>query len=307
MPKTIIEVNQLTKQFKSKTVVQKVDFKIFRGEIFGLIGQNGAGKSTLLKMIGGLIYPTSGEIHFFGGEEEGNQSHFERMGLLIETAGLYPNYSAYENLKMIAISYGLRDQKEHINKLLKLVGLDESNKTKVKNYSMGMKQRLGIAVALMGNPDVLILDEPINGLDPQGIVEIRKLILDLNKKGLTIIITSHILEELSKVATKYAILHEGEIIEINSKEELLLKCEDRIEIEVDEVKVAIPILEKHLKINNYKVINQHTVYIYDSHVENQQIINVLVKHEVSVHSVTRHKQSLEQYFLERTGSGGDRP
>ncbi len=307
MPKTIIEVNQLTKQFKSKTVVQKVDFKIFRGEIFGLIGQNGAGKSTLLKMIGGLIYPTSGEIHFFGGEEEGNQSHFERMGLLIETAGLYPNYSAYENLKLIAISYGLRDQKEHINKLLKLVGLDESNKTKVKNYSMGMKQRLGIAVALMGNPDVLILDEPINGLDPQGIVEIRKLILDLNKKGLTIIITSHILEELSKVATKYAILHEGEIIEINSKEELLLKCEDRIEIEVDEVKVAIPILEKHLKINNYKVINQHTVYIYDSHVENQQIINVLVKHEVSVHSVTRHKQSLEQYFLERTGSGGDRP
>lgn len=307
MPKAIIEVNQLTKQFKSKTVVQKVDFKIFRGEIFGLIGQNGAGKSTLLKMIGGLIYPTSGEIHFFGGEEEGNQSHFERMGLLIETAGLYPNYSAYENLKLIAISYGLRDQKEHINKLLKLVGLDESNKTKVKNYSMGMKQRLGIAVALMGNPDVLILDEPINGLDPQGIVEIRKLILDLNKKGLTIIITSHILEELSKVATKYAILHEGEIIEINSKEELLLKCEDRIEIEVDEVKVAIPILEKHLKINNYKVINQHTVYIYDSHVENQQIINVLVKHEVSVHSVTRHKQSLEQYFLERTGSGGDRP
>src|SRR5690625_540594 len=267
MSKAIIEVNQLTKQFKSKTVLQKVDLTVCRGEIFGLIGQNGAGKSTLLKMIGGLIYPTEGDIHFFGSKAKGKQPHFERMGLLIENAGLYFNYSAYENLKLIAISYGLKDQKEHINQLLKLVGLDESNKTKVKNYSMGMKQRLGIAVALMGSPDVLILDEPINGLDPQGIAEIRKLILDLNKTGLTIIITSHILEELSKVATKYAIIHEGEIIEVHSKEELLLKCEDRIEVEVNEASVVIPILEKRLNIKDYKVINQQTVYIYDSHVE----------------------------------------
>lgn len=305
MSKAIIEVNQLTKQFKSKRVVQKADFTVYRGEIFGLIGQNGAGKSTLLKMIGGLIYPTSGEIHFFDRAEKGKQSYFERMGLLVETAGMYPNYSGYENLNLIALSYGLRDPKEHINKLLKLVGLDESNKSKVKNYSMGMKQRLGIAAALMGNPDVLILDEPINGLDPQGIVEVRELILELNKKGLTIIITSHILEELSKIATKYAILHKGEIIEVNSKEELLLKCEVRIEIEVDEAREAIPILEEHLNIKNYKVINQRTVYIYDSHVENQQITSILVKNGISIHSITKHKQSLEQYFLERTeGVGG---
>lgn len=305
MSNVMIEVNQLTKQFKSKTVVHKADFKIYKGEIFGLIGQNGAGKSTLLKMIGGLIYPTSGEIHFFDRAVGENQSFFERMGLLIEEPGLFSSYTAYENLDLLAISCGLKDRKKHINELLKLVGLDGANKAKVKNYSMGMKQRLGIAVALMGSPDVLILDEPINGLDPQGIAEIRKLILELNKTGLTIIISSHILEELSKVATKYAIIHKGEVVEIISKEELLLKCEERIEIEVDEASLAVPILEEHLNIKNYKVMNQQTVHVYESHVENQQIIKVLVENEIALHSITKHKQSLEQYFLERTESAGD--
>ncbi len=305
MTKAIIEVKQLTKQFKSKIAVHKVDFKIFKGEIFGLIGQNGAGKSTLLKMIGGLIHPSSGEIHLFDREVKDNHAYFERMGLLIENAGLFPSYSAYENLDLIAISYGLKDRGKRINKLLKLVGLEPSNKTKVKNYSMGMKQRLGIAVALMGSPDVLVLDEPINGLDPQGISQIRKLILELNKTGMTIIISSHILEELSKVATKYAILHNGEIIEINSKEELLLKCEDRIEVEVEEARVAVPILESHLNINKHKVIDDHTIYVYDAHIENRQITKVLVESGISVHSITKHKQSLEQYFLEKIEGGCD--
>ncbi|WP_449355451.1 ABC transporter ATP-binding protein [Virgibacillus natechei] len=304
MSQALIEVNQLTKQFQSKTVVQKADFKITKGEIFGLIGQNGAGKSTLLKMIGGLMYPSSGEIHLFDHAVKDNHAYFERMGLLIEDAGLFPYYSAYENLDLIAISYGLKERKKHINELLKLVGLDRSNKTKVKNYSMGMKQRLGIAVALMGSPDVLILDEPINGLDPQGISEVRKLILELNKTGMTIIISSHILEELSKVATKYAILHNGEIIEINSKEDLLLKCEERIEVEVDEASVAVPLLEERLNINNYKVISDRTMYVYDTHVENKQIAKILVENGISVHSITKHKQSLEQYFLKRTGGEG---
>lgn len=305
MTGAIIEISQLTKQFKSKVVVHKADLKIVKGEIFGLIGQNGAGKSTLLKMIGGLIYPSSGEIHLFDHAVGGNHAYFERMGLLIEDPGLFPRYSAYENLDLMAISYGLKDRRKHINELLKLVGLNGSNKTKVKNYSMGMKQRLGIAVALMGSPDVLILDEPINGLDPQGISEVRKLILELNKTGMTIIISSHILEELSKVATKYAILHHGEIIEIHSKEELLLKCEVRIEVEVDEASLAIPILEEHLNINNYKVISDRTLYVYDTHVENHQITKVLVENGVSVQSIMKHKQSLEQYFLKRTGAEGD--
>ena len=305
MAKAIIEVNQLTKQFKTSSAVQKASFKIYKGEIFGLIGQNGAGKSTLLKMIGGLIYPTSGEIHLFDHAVKGNHSYFDRMGLLIENPGLYPHYTAYENLNLIAISYGLKNRRKHIIGLIKLVGLDESNKTKAKNYSMGMKQRLGIAVALMGNPDILILDEPMNGLDPQGIFEMRKLILELNKMGMTILITSHILEELSKVATKFAILHKGEILEVSSKEEILHQCEDRIELEIDEARAAVPILEHHLNIRKYRVVDECTIYIYDRHVEKNQIIHTLVEGGLSVQSITKHKQSLEQYFLERTGTGSE--
>lgn len=304
MSNAIIEVKQLTKKFKANTAVRNVDFKIYKGDIFGLIGQNGAGKSTLLKMIGGLMHPTSGEIHLFDRAVSGNHAYFERMGLLVENAGLFPAYSAYENLNLIAISYGLKDRKKRINELLKLVGLDERNKSKVKNYSMGMKQRLGIAVALIGSPDVLILDEPINGLDPQGISEIRRLILELNKTGMTIIISSHILEELSKVATKYAILHDGEIMELHTKEELLQKCEDRIEVEVDEVSSAVPVLENQLNMNQYKVIDDHTIYVYDSHIKNHQITKVLVESGISVHSIMKHKQSLEQYFLEKTEGEG---
>src|SRR5690625_3117540 len=207
MSNTIVEVNQLTKAFKGKEAVKNASFKIHKGEIFGLIGRNGAGKSTLLKMISGLIFPTSGEMKLFNHAVDGRHPYFERMGVLIEQPGLYAHYTAAENLNLIALSYGMKNRAERISKLLKQVGLDVTNKAKVKDYSMGMKQRLGVAAALMGSPDILILDEPINGLDPQGIPDIRELILQLSSTGLTIIISSHILEELAKVVTNYAIIH----------------------------------------------------------------------------------------------------
>jgi len=305
MSDAVIELNELSKQFKAAQAVHKASFKIRRGEIFGLIGQNGAGKSTLLKMIGGLIYPTSGDIRFFNQDSGKSQLYYERMGLLIEKTGLFPGYTAYQNMELLAIFYGMKKPEKQITKLLNLVGLKHANKTKVKSFSTGMKQRLGIAIALLGSPDVLILDEPINGLDPQGIKEIRELILELNKSGLTIIITSHILEELSKVATRYAIIHQGSIIETISKDELLLNCEERIEIEVDAAKDVIPFLEGSLNIRDYKVINQETVYIYDSHVENHQIVKHLSAEGIAIHSINKHKQSLEQYFFERTGRAGE--
>ncbi|KYG34432.1 ABC transporter ATP-binding protein [Alkalihalobacillus trypoxylicola] len=305
MSKAIIEVKQITKHFKAKAVVDQVDFKVYEGEIFGLIGPNGAGKSTLLKMIGGLIFPSSGEISLFNTKMRGNHAYFERMGLLIEEPGIFPHYSAYKNLDLMAISYGLTDRKKYINELLNLVGLGDVDRIKVKNFSMGMKQRLGIAIALIGSPDVLILDEPINGLDPQGISEIRKLIQELNKKGITIIISSHILEELSKVATRYVILNHGKVVENISKKELFLQFEERVELEVEELKQAIPILERHLNIQKYKVMNEHSIYIYDNHVKNQQIIKILTENGIVIHSLTKHKQSLEDYFLKRTGSGGE--
>lgn len=305
MSDAIIEVNQLTKRFKTNQAVHKADFKIAKGEIFGLIGKNGAGKSTLLKMIGGLVHPSKGEIRLFNHAVKGNHAYFERMGLLIENPGFYPNYSGYKNLELLAIAYGIKNRDKQINQMLALVGLEAGNKAKVRNYSMGMKQRLGIAAALLGSPDVLILDEPINGLDPQGISDVRELILELNKTGMTIIISSHLLEELSKVATRYAIINDGEILETISKEELLLKCEERIELEVEEANKVTPLLENELKINNYKVLNNQIIHIYDKHVENKQIIRVLVENKIAVHSITKYKQSLEQYFLQRTGKLGD--
>ncbi|GAF11597.1 lantibiotic transport ATP-binding protein SpaF/MutF [Bacillus sp. JCM 19045] len=300
MSEVIIEVKQLSKTFKTKTAVKSASFSIAKGDIFGLIGPNGAGKSTLLKMIGGLVCPSSGEIQLFNRVVKRNHAYFERMGLLIEEAGLYPQYTASDNLNLIALSYGLKDRKKYIASLLKRVGLEETNKTKVKNYSMGMKQRLGIAIALIGSPDVLILDEPINGLDPQGISEMRKLIVDLNKKGITIILSSHILEELSKVATKYAILHHGEIIDIHTKDELLQKCEDRIELTVSGLPTAITLLENQLNIKHYKVIDDQTIYLFHTDVKTEEIIRVLVENGLSVHSITTQTQSLEQYFLRRT-------
>jgi ABC-2 type transport system ATP-binding protein len=310
MAEYIIELERLTKQYKGTMAVNQVNARIGKGEIFGLIGRNGAGKSTLLKMIGGLVYPTAGKVHFFNRAvetgTESKQALFERIGLLVEEPGLYPQYSAAANLRLLATAYGLPQSTPQIAKLLKLVGLDHAGNQKVKQFSMGMKQRLGIALALLGSPDMLILDEPINGLDPQGIVDIRQVILDLHKTGLTIIIASHMLEELSKVATQYGILHQGELIEVISKAELLANCGERIELTLGAVNAAIPLLEAKLGLTQYRVLDDQTLHIYDEQAEASRIVEALVQGGIAVHSIAKHKQSLEQYFLERTAGGRDR-
>lgn len=303
MSDVLIEVNQLSKVFKDKKAVNDATFKIRKGEIFGLIGKNGAGKSTLLKMIAGLIHPTEGEIHLFNHAMNNNHAYFERIGLLIESPGLYPYYTGARNLELIALGYGLENKSRRIEEVLTQVGLLNAQHIKVRNYSMGMKQRLGIAAALLGSPDVLILDEPINGLDPEGIVDVRNLILELNKTGMTILISSHILEELSKVATKYAIINDGTIIELVAKDTLQMKWETRIELEIDSAQAVTPILEEMLNITKYKVLDETLVHIYDTHVEIKNLVAALARHDIAIHSVTKHKQNLEQYFLERTGRG----
>lgn len=303
MTDVLIQVNELSKTFRDKQAVQGVNFKIRKGEIFGLIGKNGAGKSTLLKMIAGLIHPTDGQIHLFNQSMNNNHAYFERIGVLIESPGLYPYYSGFRNLELIAIGRGLANRDKRINEVLAQVDLDKDKHIKVRSYSMGMKQRLGIAAALLGHPDVIILDEPINGLDPEGIVDVRNLILELNKTGMTILISSHILEELSKIATKYAIIHDGEIIELVAKDKLQQKWETRIELLINDAKAVIPILEEKLNITNYKVLDETTLHIYDTYVEIKDIIQMLSQGHIEIHSITKHKQSLEQYFLERTGRG----
>ncbi|WP_027090013.1 ATP-binding cassette domain-containing protein [Thomasclavelia saccharogumia] len=298
MEENVVEIYNLCKTYKNTNAVSHLHMEIKKGEIYGFIGKNGAGKSTTLKMIVGLIFPTSGEIKLFG--EKRNAFTSKRIGSLIENAGLYPNLSAYDNMELKAVAMGTYN-KDKIIELLNLVGLDFKNKKTVKKFSLGMKQRLGIALALLGNPDLLILDEPINGLDPEGIREIREIILYLNEtKKMTIIISSHILGELSKIATKYGIIRNGQMIEEITSKELDKCCRNYISLKVAKADKAIPLLERNLKIKDYTVHENNEIWIFDN-VKSSDIAMLLTKHNILIHQIYYQKQDLESYFLEKCG------
>ena len=298
MNEYVLEVNDLCKKYKETMAVNHVNMKIKKGDIYGFIGRNGAGKSTTLKLISGHIFPTSGEIKFFG--EERNSFTNKRIGALIENAGLYSNLSAFDNMDIKATGMGLKD-KSKINEILELVKLDPKSKKIVKKFSLGMKQRLGIALALLGNPDLLILDEPINGLDPEGIREIREVIQYLNEnKKMTIIISSHILGELSKISTRYGIIRDGSIIEEISSKELENKCKDYLSVKVSNVKRALPILEEKLKIKDYQVHENDEIWIFDN-VDSAKVNLVLTENNISISQIFYQKQDLESYFLSKIG------
>ena len=298
MNENVVEINNLCKTYKDTKAVSHVNMTIKKGDVYGFIGRNGAGKSTTLKMIVGLIFPTSGQIKLFG--ESRNKFTDRRIGSLIENPGLYPNLSAYDNMELKAIAMGLKD-KEKIIELLNLVKLDFESKKIVKKFSLGMKQRLAIALALLGNPDLLILDEPINGLDPEGIRQIREVIQYLNEnKKMTIIISSHILGELSKVATRYGIIRDGQMIEEISAKELDQKCRDYLLLKVEQVEKAIPLLENDLGIYDYIVHENNEIRIYDN-IESSKINLVLTKHNIKINQIYYQKQDLESYFLEKIG------
>ena len=284
MNENVVEINNLCKTYKDTKAVAHVNMTIKKGDIYGFIGRNGAGKSTTLKMIVGLIFPTSGQIKLFG--ESRNKFTDRRIGSLIENPGLYPNLSAYDNMELKAIALGLKD-KEKIIELLNLVKLDYKSKKIVKKFSLGMKQRLAIALALLGNPDLLILDEPINGLDPEGIRQIREVIQYLNEnKKMTIIISSHILGELSKIATRYGIIRDGQMIEEISAKELDQKCRDYLLLKVEQVEKAIPLLENDLGIYDYIIHENNEIRIYDN-IESSKINLVLTKHNIKINTVLK--------------------
>lgn len=217
--KCVLETKNLTKRFKDTMAVSSADLHVTQGSVYGLIGKNGAGKTTILKMISGLSTPTSGEIKF---NLRFKDYCYAKVGSLIENPGVFLNMTGFDNLKAKSLCLGRNYTKEKIIELLTLVGLEGALNKKVREYSLGMKQRLGIALALIGDPEILVLDEPINGLDPQGIIEVRNMIQKLNsEKGMTIIISSHILDELSKIATHFCIIHNGKIVCEESKKTLL--------------------------------------------------------------------------------------
>ena len=298
----ILTTDNLTKQYKQVKAVDSVNLHIRKGDIYGFIGRNGAGKTTTLKIISGLASATSGNFSIFGmnSEELKRNNMFSKIGILIEEPGLYEDMSAYDNLKMKCLCAGINDN-EYVTKLLYMVGLGNVGKRSTKTYSVGMKQRLGIAMALVGDPEILILDEPINGLDPQGIAEIRHTLLSLNKEhGKTIIISSHILEELSKIATHYGIINGGKLIAELTPEELSEKCESRIVIKVYDVNSAAGLLHS-INIHKFNIIDQNTIHIYEHLDDSSQINMALCKADIFVSSIWVEQAGLEEFFFNMTG------
>ena len=300
MSELLLQTRNLTKQYGRHRAVDDVNMHIKKGAIYGFIGRNGAGKTTCLKMISGLSTPSYGEIEMFGYKGKDLQKVRSRVGCLIEAHGLYGNMSAYDNLNIKCKLTGIK-KKGYIEELLKTVGLDTVGEKKTKHYSLGMKQRLGIALALVGEPDLLILDEPINGLDPQGIVEVRETIQKLAKeRGMTICISSHILEELSKLATDYGIIHNGCLVQELTREELMKKCSERIELTLDNPKQAIPVLDD-MGFNSYQVIDKEHIHIFERLGESASLNMELAKAGIPVKGISITSEELENYFLRLTG------
>ena len=300
MSELLLSTSALTKQFGRHKAVDQVSMHIKRGAIYGFIGRNGAGKTTTLRMIGGLASPTAGEIEMFGCRGRELKQIRSRVGCLIEGPGLYGNMTARDNMKMKCLLLGVQ-KKGYIEELLEVVGLKDVGKKHVKRYSLGMKQRLGIAMALIGEPDLLVLDEPINGLDPQGIAEVRETILRLNKeRNMTILISSHILEELSKIATDYGIIHQGTLLQEITDEELRERCRERLEITLSSPELAIPVLDR-LGIRRYQVMDKEHIYVFERLEESARLNMEFAKAGVPVKGLAVTNEELETYFLNLTG------
>lgn len=300
MSEILLQTSGLTKQFGNHKAVDHVNLHIKRGAVYGFIGRNGAGKTTFLKMISGLSKPTEGEIEMFGYKGKELENIRSRVGCLIEAPGLYGNMSAYENLKIKCKLFGI-SKKGYIDDILKTVGLENAGNKKTKHFSLGMKQRLGIGLALVGEPDLLVLDEPINGLDPQGIAEIRETIIKLrDERNMTILISSHILEELSKIATDYGIIHNGCLIQELTHEELMKRCSERMEIVLDEPNNALPVIDK-MGFTNYQVVDKEHIYIFERLNESAQVNLALAQAGIPVKGITITSEKLETYYLNLTG------
>ena len=293
----ILVARDVVKTYGSKTVLNKINMHINKGDIYGFIGKNGAGKTTFMRTVLSLTYPKSGEIRLFGGKTL--QEVGLKVGSLIEAPGLYKNLTAEENIKRFSILYDADPNKAP--ELLKLVGLSNTGKKKAKDFSLGMRQRLGIAIALIGDPEFLLLDEPINGLDPEGIKDIRDLIVKLNEeKGITFLISSHLLDELGKVVTKYGIIDHGEMIEEIDAEELREKCKQRLTIEVDDLAKAMSIAAKVVKEENLSG-NKHIMTVEGEVSKAAELNTALVKGGVAVKSIYPNSDTLEEYFMKRIG------
>ena len=294
----IIEVNNLTKRYGKMKALDNLSLRVPEGSIYGLIGKNGAGKTTLIRILCGLQLPTSGDFLICGVKNDDKNINLVRknLGAIVETCSLYLEKTAYENMVLQATLCGVKDKKKLLD-LLNLVNL-ENNNQKVKNFSLGMRERLGIAMTLINDAKILILDEPTNGLDPIGISDIRNVILKLNQEyNITFIISSHYLDELSKVATYYGFIEKGSLVEEISKKDLMAKLEKKILIKVNKNKV----LQDYFKQEKIKFQLKDNVFITNNTLNINKVVLFLDKNNCQVLDITREEESLEEYFLEKVG------
>lgn len=302
MENSILQTHGISVKYGNFSALDNVSISLKEKHIYGFIGENGAGKTTLMKVLTGLLYPTSGEFTLFGKTKPSDILAMRRhIGSTIEAPALYPEYSAYRNLEIQRILIGNSD-KDICDKLLEIVGLTEVRNKKVKKYSIGMKQRLSIAMALIGKPRLLILDEPINGLDPKNISDLRNLLKRLNEEnGVTLFISSHILNELYLLATDYYILHKGKIIESLTHDELDEKCRQYIKIKTTEIPRCITIIENAFNEAEYKVIDEETLHLFSHTDKSENIAKLLMENQIVTKEFSVTEQSLEEYFLGITG------
>ena len=294
---TVLKATGITKKYGAAKALDKVSIEIKRGMIYGLIGENGAGKSTFMRTIMGLISIDEGSIELFGTTDL--QAARRRMGQSIETPALYPELTARDNLRIQAANGGVSDRE--IEDLLKMMRLENTGKKKAKNFSLGMRQRLAIANALITNPEFLILDEPTNGMDPAGMAEMREIIQRLVKeRGITVLLSSHLLDELSQIATHYGILHEGHLIKELSKEELAQESRQFIKIDTSATEQAVTVLDS-LGYRDYFVQSSRVIQLFEGIDQVAAINQALVEAKVPVDGIHLVGQKLEDYFLQLTG------
>ncbi|WP_040285930.1 ATP-binding cassette domain-containing protein [Sporosarcina koreensis] len=298
---TVIQTHQLTKTFNNTQVIEPLDFTLRQGEICALIGRNGAGKSTIFKMLSGQLVPTAGEIRLFGKTGSGAGDARSRMGFLVETPAFFPDFTGAQNLEYYRLQRGVVEKKR-VQEVLAIVGLAQEKRKKFKAYSMGMKQRLGLALCLLSHPDCLVLDEPINGLDAEGIREIRNLLLRLNEElQITIFISSHILAELHLLATRFVFLKDGAIVEDVSKETLQAKSRKQLVVSVDNSATAARLLEQAYPDIDYRVLPDGMLTIHN-HIDRSADINrLLLTNGVAVTEFRVDARNLEEYFLGLVG------
>lgn len=298
MAEIIVSAENLTKHYRKINALNNFHMEVHRGDVYGFVGKNGAGKTTLLRILTGRSRQTSGKIELFG-KSDRNDLDIQRgrIGSIIETPAFYPGMTAKDNLEVLRLQMDISG-KGCISDALKMVGLEEVSSKKVKDFSLGMKQRLGLAMALFGNRELLVLDEPVNGLDPEGIVGFREILKKLNVEfGVTILISSHFLGELSQIATCYGFIHAGKMMEEISAKELQEKSESYLVIRVDNAKKAAAILEKALPEYRIEIITEMKLHVHNFSGETELIMKTLINADITVKELKAYNDGLENYYM----------